>query len=131
MKISKTAATTARRLFRACQTDGHMDEAKLRTAISVLVEKKPRDFLGVLGALQRLIRLEQERSKVLVESATPLADAARAEVDARLRARHGAAISIVHRVTPELIGGLRVRVGNNVLDGSVKGRLDNFAQSIR
>jgi F-type H+-transporting ATPase subunit delta len=30
-------------------------------------------------------------------------------------------------VTPELLGGLRIRVGNDVLDGSVKGRLDRLA----
>ena len=37
MKISKVAATTARRLFGLCQTGGRLDDAKLRTVIARLV----------------------------------------------------------------------------------------------
>jgi F-type H+-transporting ATPase subunit delta len=131
MKISKTAAAAARRLFGICQTDGRMDESKLRAAMNGLLEAKPRDYLGILAALQRLVRLETERRKVLVESAVPLDAASREQVEARLRQRYGDGLVIECQVTPELIGGLRIRVGNDVMDGSVKGRLDRFAQAIR
>ena len=131
MKISKTAAAAARRLFGICQTDGRMDESKLRAAMNGLLEGKPRDYQGILAALQRLVRLETERRKVLVESAVPLDAASREQVEARLRQRYGDGIVIDCQVTPELIGGLRIRVGNDVMDGSVKGRLDRFAQAIR
>ena len=55
MKISKVAASTARRLFGLCQTNGSLDETKMRAVVSKLTETKPRDYLGILGALQRLI----------------------------------------------------------------------------
>ena len=42
MKISKVAATTARRLFGLCQTGGRLDDAKLRTVVSPVWSKPSR-----------------------------------------------------------------------------------------
>jgi F-type H+-transporting ATPase subunit delta len=38
-------------------------------------------------------------------------------------------LTISYTVNPELIGGLRIRVGNDVLDGSVQGRLTRLANA--
>lgn len=127
MKISKVAASTARRLFGLCQTDGRLDEAKLRTVVSRLATDKPRDYRSILGALQRLTRLEIERRKVLVESAVELDEATRQRVAGGLAKQYGADLDIRYVVDADLIGGLRIRVGHDVLDGSVKGRLDRLA----
>lgn len=129
MKISKVAATTARRIFRLCQSEGRLDEAKLTTAIRKLAAEKPRDYRGVLFALKRLVRLELERRHVTVESATELDAASRDRVAAGLVAKYGNDLTFEYRVTPELLGGLKVRVGNDVWDGTVKGRLDRLAQA--
>ena len=72
MKISKTAAATARRLFGLCQVDGRLDEDRLRKVIKSLSSEKPRDYHAILGALQRLTRLELNSRKVVVESAVEL-----------------------------------------------------------
>ena len=69
MKISKTAQTTARRIFRLCSPEGHLDEKRLHGVISKLVADQPRDYRGILAGLARLVRREQARSQVLVESA--------------------------------------------------------------
>ncbi|MCU0776376.1 MAG: F0F1 ATP synthase subunit delta [Akkermansiaceae bacterium] len=127
MKISKVAATTARRLFGLCQSGGRLDETKLRTVISRLAEAKPRDYRAILAALHRLTRLEIERRKVTVESAVELDDATRGRVLAGLAKQYGADLVAVYQVNPALLGGLRIRVGNDVFDGSVKGRLDRLA----
>ena len=130
MKISKTAAATARRLFGLCQVGGRLDESKLRAVIARLVEAKPRDHAAILGALQRLTRLEYDRRKVVVESAVELDGASRERAASGLTAQYGPDLLVAYQVTPDLIGGLRIRVGNDVFDGSVKGRLDRFANSI-
>jgi F-type H+-transporting ATPase subunit delta len=127
MKISKVAAVTARRLFGLCQTDGRLDEAKLRTAVAGLVNSKPREYVAILSALQRLTRLDLERRRVTVESAVELDQATRQRVVAGLSTQYGSDLTVEYAVTPELLGGLRIRVGNDVLDGSVKGRLDRLA----
>lgn len=130
MKISKTATATARRLFGLCQTDGRLDEGKLRTAVASLVTMKPRDYVAILAALQRLTRLEMERRKVTIESATALDEPSRQRVVAGLAKQYGPDLEVNYQTTPALLGGLRIRVGNDVFDGSVKGRLDRFANSI-
>ena len=127
MKISKVAAATARRLFGLCQTGGRFDETKLRTVISSLVDSKPRDYRAILAALQRLTRLEIERRQVTVESAVELDEPTRQRVVAGLAQQYGPDLVVQYQITPALLGGLRIRVGNDVFDGSVKGRLDRLA----
>jgi F-type H+-transporting ATPase subunit delta len=127
MKISKTAAATARRLFGLCQSSGRLDDSKLRAVVSSLVESKPRDYFAILGALQRLTRLDLERRKVTVESAVELDEATRQRVLAGLANQYGSGLEAVYQINPSLIGGLRIRVGNDVFDGSVQGRLDRLA----
>jgi F-type H+-transporting ATPase subunit delta len=127
MKISKSAAVTARRLFGLCQTGGRLDESKLRSVTSRLVETKPRDYAGILAALQKLTRLEMERRKVTVESAVDLDEATRARVLAGLANQYGSGLVAVYQTNPALLGGLRIRVGNDVFDGSVQGRLERLA----
>ena len=127
MKISKVAANTARRLFGLCQTGGRLDDAKLRTVFTSLAQTKPRDYRAILAALQRLTRLELERRKVTVESAVELDEATRQRVLAGLARQYGADLVAEYQVNPALLGGLRIRVGNDVFEGSVQGRLDRLA----
>ncbi len=129
MKITKVANSAARRIFRLCQSGGRLDEAKLSTAVRRIAESKPRDFRGILSALKRLVRLELERRRVVVESATELDQASRDRVVSGLVEKYGSDLSFEYRVTPDLLGGLKIRVGNDVFDGSVKGRLDRLAQA--
>ena len=127
MKVSKTAATTARRLFGLCLIGGRLDESRLRAVVSSLAESKPREYRPILAALQRLARLEYERRKVTVESAVELDEATRSRVASGLTQQYGPDLAIEYQTNLSLIGGLRIRVGNDVLDGSVQGRLDRLA----
>ena len=129
MKISKTAAAAARRLFGLCQTNGRFDESKLRTVISRLIEAKPRDYKAILAAIQRLTRLELERREVTVESAVEIDESTRQRVVTGLEKQYGGGLILQYKITPALLGGLRIRVGNDVFDGSVQGRLDRLANA--
>jgi F-type H+-transporting ATPase subunit delta len=127
MKVSKVAATTARRLFGLCQSGGRLDETKLRSVVSKLVDAKPREYLAILSALQRLTRLDLDRRKVTVESAVELDETSRQRVVAGLAKQYGDDLVVQYQINPALLGGLRIRVGNDVIDGSVQGRLDRLA----
>lgn len=129
MKISKVATATARRLFGLCQTGGRLDEAKLRLVFTRLVETKPRDYRAILQGLQRLTRLELARRQVTVESATQLDEPSRRRVATGLANQYGPDLVIDYQTNPALLGGLRIRVGNDIFDGSVKGRLDRLASA--
>jgi F-type H+-transporting ATPase subunit delta len=127
MKISKSATAAARRLFGLCFTDDRLDEAKLRAILSSVATSQPRDFKGILTALQRLTRLDQHRREVLVESAVELDDATRQRVISGLTQQYGAGLVAQYQITPSLLGGLRIRVGDDVFDGSVQNRLARLA----
>lgn len=127
MKISKATATYARRLFRLCMSDGRLDEERLRQLLRRVSDAKPRDFVGILFAIKRLLHLELERRRVVVESAAELDSSSRQRVADGLTAKYGEGLSFEYLINPDLLGGLRVRVGDDVWDGSVKGRIDRLA----
>ncbi len=129
MKISKIAAATARRLFGLCQVNGQLDDNKLRDLVSKLIAAKPRDFQAILASIQRLVRLEEARRSVVVESATALNPAERQKVEAGLAKDHGDKLIIEYKTNPDLLGGLRIKVGDDVLDGSVQGRIDRLSKA--
>ena len=56
----------------------------------------------------------------MVESAVPLADRLRGEVQADLTHRYGPALKTSFVLNPALLGGMRIKVASQVYDGSVK-----------
>ena len=129
MKISKKEKREARQLFRSCQTGGLLDEKRVRQAVSLLVSRKPRGYVAILSRLLRLVQLDVEQHAARVESATPLAAGLQADVADRMKKIYGAGLDISFRENPALIGGLRIQVGSDLYDGSVKTRLEQLEQS--
>lgn len=129
MKVSKVAAANARRICRICQTQGRLDEFKLRDAVARIAAAKPRGYRGILVALRRLVRLETQRRHAVIESAVPLDEPTKMRIAANLGIKYGADLSFEYRTTPDLVAGLRIRVGSDVWDGSVKARLDRLARA--
>ncbi len=123
MKISKTARRDAKRLFTVCKVNGRLDEARVRQTVSAVIAQQPRGFMAILSHFQRLVKLEIERRSARVESAVAPSEALQASVKANLAQRYGPGLDVTFAVNPELIGGLRVKVGSDVFDGSVKARL--------
>jgi F-type H+-transporting ATPase subunit delta len=124
MKSSKQTRREAKDLFRACLVQGRLDENRARLAVQRVIEVKPRGYVGMLEHFRRLIQLEAERRKARVESAIPLSPELQNQLTQNLARQYGAGLNIGFDVNPALIGGLRVRVGSDILDGSIQGRLE-------
>ena len=129
MKISKQARRDGKQLYRSCMIGGRLDEAKVRQAVKAVVEKKPRGWLVVLTHFQRLVKLEIDRRTARVESATALDASQQQQVKTQVDSLHGAGLSYEFVQNPALLGGLRVRVGSDVYDGSVEARLPALEES--
>lgn len=106
--------------------DGRLNADRVRLVVEKVGEAKPRHFLNLLKDYQRLVRLETEKSSVLIESAAPLDDATAKELLNSLRAKYGQDLVAEFRVAPELIGGLRIKIGSDVYDSSVRERLNRL-----
>jgi F-type H+-transporting ATPase subunit delta len=124
MRSPREARKTARSLFRGCLTDGKLDVSRVRAVTEVVATDKPRGYLSILQLFSRLVRLELERRHAVIESAAPLTESEMKEVRAEITRAHGDDLTFDTAVRPDLIGGLRVRVGSDVWDGSVRARLE-------
>lgn len=110
-------------MYRASLVDGRVDPKRVRRILDGMSRDKPRGYLAILKNYHRLVAAELEKGRALVESAAPLDSAGRASVEKEIRRRHGGHLEITFAARPELIGGLRVRIGSDVWDGSVGNRL--------
>jgi F-type H+-transporting ATPase subunit delta len=130
MKVSKDAARAARQLFRLSHENGKLDGSRVRTIFRRVADAKPRGYQGILAAYLRLVRLEVERRHAVIESAEPLGDELGSEVLAGLKRKLGDDLTSEFRTSPDLIGGMRVKVGSDVWDGSVKAKLARLAERL-
>lgn len=130
MKVSKDALRTARQFLRLTLRNGNLDLATAKTIVEKVIADKPRNYLGILTSYQRLLRLEMEKRHAIVESATPLPETEQATVTADLQLRHGSDITTEFRTNPDLLGGIRVKLGSTVWDGSVRSRLDALRDKV-
>ena len=130
MKASKEAQRIARQLLKATVSSGQVDDGTVRTVLTKLAKDKPRGYQGVINAYTHLIRLELEKSRAVIESATSLGATMEAEVEADLKKKYGGEVTTEFKSNPELLGGMRVRVGSDVWDGSVKNRLERLRDKV-
>jgi F-type H+-transporting ATPase subunit delta len=66
-----------------------------------------------------------------VTRAHPVGDAERAELAARLKAHFGADVDLTIDEDPDLIGGVKVRAGDVVIDGSLRGKLERLSNDLQ
>ena len=130
MKVSKDALRTARQFLRLTLRNGNLDLLAAKTIVEKVIADKPRNYLGILTSFQRLLRLEMEKRHAIVESATPLPETEQVTITADLQLRHGSDITTEFRTNPDLLGGIRVKLGSTVWDGSIRSRLDALREKV-
>lgn len=123
MKPSRKVRRASRQLFRLCVHDGVLDESRARRIAHRLAASRRRASLVLLTDFRRRVRLDREQHTALVESATPLAEVLREGITASLARRYGSGFEASFQVNPALIGGMRIRVGSDIYDGSLRARL--------
>lgn len=124
MKISKKNRQEAKSLLNNCQVLGMLDENRVRQTVQAVLARKPRGYLEILSYFQRLVELELDRRTARVESATELTPQQQDALKVSLANKYGEGLRYQFHQDPSLIGGLRLRIGSDVYDGSVRARLD-------
>ena len=123
MKISKQSRREGKEFFRSCLVNGLLDENRARLAVQRTLQLKPRGYLAILGHFQRLVKLELARRTAKIDSAIPLTSELKSRVEGSLARTYGPGLNISYGLNPALIGGMRIKVGSDVYDGSVQARL--------
>ena len=135
--------------FRALTTSplvprGAAVKATLAVADSIGIDATTKNFLGVLAENRRLGQLPaiirafrtlaaRHRGEATAEvtSAHPLTDEQVGELKQQLRQRMGREVSVDLSVDPELLGGLVVRIGSQMIDSSIRTRLNTLAHAMK
>jgi len=124
MKSARQSKREARTLFNLCVVEGLLDETRVREIVRRVVEEKRHGSLTTLSRFQRLVRIDRARHSAHVESAVPLPADVRAQIETGLARLHGRGISTTFTDNPALYGGVRIQVGSDVYDGSIRERLN-------
>ncbi|WP_028057034.1 F0F1 ATP synthase subunit delta [Sphingomonas phyllosphaerae] len=119
-------------------------KAVLATADVLGLDATTRSFLGVLaenrrlGALPQIIRAyralaARHRGETTAEvtSAHPLSAEQVDELKQQLRRRVGREVSVDLSVDPQILGGLVVRIGSQMIDSSIRTRLNALASAMK
>jgi F-type H+-transporting ATPase subunit delta len=130
MKINREVRQLGREMLRASFTDGQLDRGKIAKLVQALIGKKPRHYIDILHYYKRLLRLEIEKRHAKIESAMPLSPQTATSVVERLKKKYGADLTSDFAVDPTLLGGVRVRVGSDVWDGTIRNRLQRLEQQL-
>ena len=128
MKINKEIRRLSREMVRASFTDGQLDRGKIASLVQSLIAKKPRNYIGILQNYKQLLRLEIEKRHARIESATELSAETNSRILQSFKKKYGRDLTTEFVVNRELLAGMRIRVGSDVWDGSVRRRLESLRQ---
>lgn len=130
MKLSKESRKLAKQLYQASFSNGRLDDAKVRGLVQSIIGSKPRHYIAVIKQYQRFVRAEVQRRSAVIESAQPLYPETSSRITDDLKKRYGNDLTTEFKVVPDLIGGLRIRIGSDVWDGSLQGRLGRLEREL-
>jgi F-type H+-transporting ATPase subunit delta len=130
MRVNKETRRLSREMLRASFTDGQLDRGRVASLVQSLIARKPRHYIDILQNYKRLLRLELQKRHAVIESAVELEPRVAAEIGGRLKRKYGDDLTTEFTVDLALLGGIRVRVGSDVWDGSVRNRLQRLEQQL-
>ena len=131
------AVVTSPRILKA-QIDKLMDgllgsqaKPQQRNFVRILVDNQRLLLLPEIVALFEVLRAEAEKTvNVVVDSAFELSAAQQEKIISSLKTRMGREIKLVCNINKELLGGVVIRAGDKVIDGSARTRLGEMANAL-
>jgi F-type H+-transporting ATPase subunit delta len=109
---------------------GRVNEVTGQLIAQAVREPRARSLELVVGTLAELAAAMRSRSMATVTAAAPLSDEQERRLAQTLSTIFGRAVSVQVELDPELLGGLVIRVGDEVIDGSVAARLARARQQL-
>jgi len=123
MRTVRDVHREATRLWRLCHADGRLDDRRSWLVCDRLADPDRPVAPPVVSSFRQLLHREAVRYMARVESAVPLERTAQEAIDRLLVERYGDRVVTTFAVMPALIGGVRISIGSDVYDDSVRARL--------
>lgn len=109
---------------------GMLHEISLHTVLLLIRKRREAIFDAVVTQYDLLEQRSRGGSPLRIESARALDPGELHELIEKLSRRYATAFDVTQTVDPQLIGGVRITMGDKLIDGSVAGRLDEFARML-
>ena len=107
-------------------------DAMMTSFLNLLIEKKRADILpDIAEAMQGMVDKDQNISHGAIVSAVEIDSALLGKIQATLEKLTGNKVILETQVDPSIIGGILAKVGDLVLDGSIKTQLNGLKESIK
>jgi F-type H+-transporting ATPase subunit delta len=95
--------------------------------VELLARRKRLDLMMLLhDEFQHLFDRDNHIHRVLVKTAAPLSDPQKKDIEKNLAGSLGGTVMGRFEVAKELIGGVWIKLGDKVLDATLKGRMDDL-----
>ena len=99
--------------------------------VHVVLERRRQEILpGIATVFDAMLREGRGEELAVVQTARPLGPDEQRQVAAAAQALTGKSVTLEVQEAPELLGGMRLRVGNTLFDGSVATALDELRQDL-
>jgi F-type H+-transporting ATPase subunit delta len=100
--------------------------------LSLLASKNEMNLLpGILAEFDRYAQRGHVRSAARVTSAIPLTDSEKRQLEDKMRSRFGRETEFQYITDSDILGGVIVRLGDKVIDGSVSGKLAALREKLK
>ncbi|MEU8570897.1 F0F1 ATP synthase subunit delta [Streptomyces pathocidini] len=107
---------------------GRANPVTERLVTRLVTRPRGRSLEGGLDALSKLAAGRRDRMVAVVTSAVPLGDGQRQRLGAVLARIYGRQMHLNLDVDPEVLGGIQVRVGDEVINGTIADRLEEVSR---
>ncbi|MFQ3241085.1 MAG: F-type H+-transporting ATPase subunit delta [Lentimonas sp.] len=130
MKRDKKIIQFAKKLVELSKDNGVVTEARVGEVLAGLKQAKHRQHLTVLKNYLTFVRREVALQTAVVFTPDALSADALKAIEAKYTKIYGRTITATIQQDTSLIAGVRVRVGDDVYDASVAGRLQRLAENV-
>jgi len=130
MKYEKKIMQFAKKLVELSKEDGVITEARVSEVLASLKQIKHRNYLTILKTYLVRIRRELALQTAVVSTPNLLSDETLEQISAKYSVIYGRPIGAEVEKDTSLIAGVRVRVGDDLYDASLAGRLQRLADCV-
>ena len=130
MKRDQKITKLAKKLVELSKDNGVVTESKVVEVLACFRQVKHRHHLAVLKTFLKYLRREVALQTAVISTPTSLNDDALRAIEAQFSKLYKRPVSAVTQQNTTLIAGVRVRLGDDVYDASVAGRLQRLAESV-
>jgi F-type H+-transporting ATPase subunit delta len=131
MKRDKKITQFAKKLVQLSKdAQGVVTEAQVGQVLAAIKQAEMRGHLSILKTYLSYLRREVALQTALVSTPGSLSQESLDAISTKFTALYGRTVTAQVKADPSLIAGLRVRVGDDVYDASIAGRLQRLAENV-